>query len=264
MPIETKSEKSKRLKAAVTIGHRRRKGLCIKCGCDIHDGECVENYKQADNRKVQIEGKMIDIRRKTDTIISYRTRKKLCVRCGQEKHSDDIICTETYEQVDNRPVEEKIERPAIILAPKDNPIQILEDIKRTESLKVDIEPNRVIKLQRDFIVIDIRPSTTGKYVEFSCLNQLSLKFKDYIICVVGKIEKIFPYSDYLKTKKLINIHEIQNQTEQEIVNFICSSKKYFGFDDRYSLVCMKHNISFYIFNPNRNADPILPDNAYKI
>ena len=264
MPMETKIERSKRLKIAVTIGHRRRKNLCIKCGCEIHDGECVENYKQADLRKVQIEGKMIDIRRKTDTIISYRTRKKLCVKCGKEKHSEDELCTETYEQVDNRPVEEKIERPAVILAPKDNPIQILEDIKRTESLKVDMEPNGVIKLQRDFIVIYIRSSETGKYVDFACLNQLSSIFGNYIICVVGKIEKIFPYSDYLKSKRLINIYEIQNQTEQEIVNFICSSKKYFGFDDRYTNVCLNHNVSFYIFNPNRNADALLPELSYKI
>jgi len=262
MILETKSERSKRLKAAVTIGHRRRKGLCIKCGCDLHVGECIENYKQADNRKIQIEGKSIDLRRKKDVIVSYRKRKKLCLKCGQEYHIGKE-CIETYEQVDNRPVEEKIERPAIILTPKENPIHILEDIKRTESLKVNMDPVGIIKLQRDFIVIDIRPSTTGKYVEFSCLSQLSTKFQNYIICIVGKIEKIFSYSDYLRSKKLTNIYEIQNQTEQEIVNYICSSKKYFGFDDRFTMVCLKHHISFYVFNPNRNADQILPENAYK-
>lgn len=260
---ETKNEQSARLKAAVTIGHRKRKGLCIKCGRDIHDGDCIENYKRADNRKIQIEGKLIDIQKKKDTIISYRKRKKLCTKCGREKHNEPD-CIETYEQVDCRPIEEKIERPAIIVTPKDKPIQILEDIKRTEPLKVYLEPSKLVILQRDFIVVDIRPSTTGKRVEFSCLNQLSTKFKDHIICIAGRIEKIFPYSDYLKTKKLSNIHEIQNQTEQEIVNYVCSSKKYFGFDDRYVNQCLKRNISFYIFNPNKDAGPIMLDIAYMI
>jgi hypothetical protein len=264
MYTETKNEKSQKTRAAVTIGHRKRKGLCIKCGCDVHEGICIENYKQADNRKIQIEGKLIDIRRKKISIISYRKRKKLCIKCGQDYHSDIKNCIDNYDQVDNRPITEKIERPAIILAPKDNPIQILEDIKRTESLKVNIDPIRIIKLQRDFVVVDIRSSETGKHVEFSCLNQISLKFKDYIICIVGKIEKVFSYSDYLKSKKLLNIHEIQNQTDQEIVNYICGSIKYYGFDDRYTSICLKHKISFYTFMPNRDADMMLPEYAYCI
>jgi hypothetical protein len=263
MSEEIKSESSNRMKIAVTIGHRKRKKLCTRCGNDIHDGDCIENYKQVDNRQIQIDGKLIDLRKKKDTIISYRRRKRLCIKCGKEYHIG-TECIETYEQVDNRPLEQKIERPATISAPKDNPIQILEDIKRTEPLKVNLEPNTNIKLQRDFIVVDIRPSTTGNVVKFSCLNQLSTIFKDHIICVVGKIGKIFPYSDYLKSKKLINIHELTNQTEQEIVNYVCSSKKYYGFDDRYTSICLKYKISFFVFNPNRNADAVLLDIAYKL
>ena len=258
---ETKLERSKRLKMAVIMGHRKRLGLCIKCGKEIHEGECIEIYDKADNRKNETE-KITDSTRKKYTVISYRRRKNFCIKCGKEIHEGE--CIEIYDQVDNRPKEIQIEKPIITLAPKFKATTILNDIKRTKKFRISLEPDKEIKLQRKFIVLDIRPSSTGKKIEFSCLQQLSVKFFDYIICIAGRINQWFVYSDELRIKKLINIHELSNQTEQEIVNYICSSCKYFGFDDRYTELCLLKKIPFYTFMSDKNATSTLIDVAYKI
>jgi hypothetical protein len=263
MTPEEKNELSNRSRISVISGHRRRMVLCIKCGKDIHDGECIENYTKADCRENNAIDKKPATNRKKETVISYRKRKGLCTKCGHDLHDGDG-CLETYEVADNRDEDIKRERPSTIQSPKFKPVTILDDIERTKDLRIDLEPTETIKLQRDFIVVDIRPSSTDNRVEFSCLEQLSKKFKDYIICIIGDSQKTFAYSDFLKMKRFVNIHEIQNQTEQTIVNYVCSSKKYFGFDDRYTSLCLKKNISFYVFQPNKNATSKLLDLAYNI
>jgi len=263
MTPEEKNELSNRSRIAVVSGHRRRMGVCVRCGKDIHDGDCTENYIKADCREKKLVEKSTTSNRKIDTIISYRKRKGLCIRCGQEHHNGSE-CVETYIQADSRTVDEQRDRPVTIPSPKFKPVTILDDIERTKDLRIDLEPSDVIKLQRDFIVVDIRPNISGNRVEFSCLEQLSKKFQEHIVCIIGNCQQNFAYSDFLKMKRFINIHEIHNQTEQTIVNYVSSSKKYFGYDDRYTSLCLKRNIPFYTFQPNKNATSKLLDIAYTI
>lgn len=265
MTNETKSEKSKRLKMAVIIGHRKRMGLCIACGKEIHDAsiECIHDYKKADNRQIQIEGKLIDIQRKKDTIISYRRRKKLCVKCGKELHNNPN-CIETYEQVDNRTIEERKDRPAIIATPKTKSETILNEIItfNSKEIKIQLQKTAEVILQRAYIVLCINKSTNGNIIEYSCLNQLSKKYPHYIICIVGNIEKEFPFSDVLKIKKLINIRHISND-QQEIVNYLWNSKGLFSFENDYTDYCKKNKIPVFIFEKDKNATNFLKDTAFQ-
>ncbi len=249
--------KNERLRKAVITGHRKRMGLCLICGKDIHDSTCNSDFTRADTRIKEVVKKPIDIERKMRSIVSYRKKKNLCIYCGLEPHNDK--CIPIYNKTDNRCGNEKNSRPAIISSPKNQYISILDTIQQTQNKRVNLKPKNKIQLQRDFIVLDIRPSSTDKRVEYSCIRQLSQKFKDYIICVIGSLKKYFSYGDYLKIKKLTNILEINSIDEQVIVDYICSSKKCLGYDDRYTDVCLNHHISFYCFPPNVNATSKLAD-----
>jgi len=263
MKTETKTEKSKRLKMTVIIGHRKRMNLCIRCGNEIHEGDCIEEYKKADNRKVQIENKLVDIQRKKDTIISYRKRKKLCIKCGKEYHNG-TECIETYDQVDNRTEEEKRERPATIPTPKFKPTTILDDITafNNKEIKIQLQKTAEVILQRPYIVVCINKSIEGRIVEFSCLNQLSKRYQHYIICIIGDLEKEFPYSDLMRIRKMINIRKISNNV-QEIVNYLCNCKALLSFENDYTDYCQKNKIPVYIFDKAKNATNFLKDTAYK-
>lgn len=264
MMTETKIERSKRLRMAVTVGHRKRMGLCISCGKEIHTGECIPDYKKADNRKVEIEGKMVDIQQKKITIISYRKKKKLCTRCGKEMHGEEP-CIEIYDQVDHRTVEEKCVRPAVIPTPKFKPTTILDDITafNNKEIKIQLEKTADIVLQRSFIVLCIQKSNTGNIVEFSCISYLAKKFQDDIICIIGNQEKEFPYSDLMKLRRMTNIKYLSNN-QQEIVNFLWSSKLLISFENDYTDYCKKNKLPVCIFEKGKNATSFFKDTQIKI
>jgi hypothetical protein len=261
---EGKRDKSKRMRRAVIIRHRKEKNLCLQCGRDFHDGNCIEEYTKTDNRNIQIkDSKILDLRRKKDTILSYRKKKLLCPRCGKEQHNG--ACIENYEKSDNRTEEEKRDRPATIPTPKVQSFTILEEIKSAinKEVKIKLQMTQIIKLQRDFIVLCILPSKNGNIVEFSCLNHLSRRYPHYIIVIVGELEKNFPYSDLMKIRKLTNVKLISSN-QQEIINYLCKCKCLFSFENDYTDYCQKELIKTHVFEDGKNANNFLKDSAFAV
>jgi len=262
MITETPEEKSLRLKRSVTIGHRKRRNLCILCGKDKHEDVCIENYDKADNRPTEAEIKELNLKKQKEAVVTYRKKKLLCLRCGQDYHTGK--CKETYEIADNRTIEEKIDRPAIIPTPKFKPIGITEEIdsRKNKEIRIKLNKTQNIKLQRDFIVLSILKSKNENVIEFSCLNVLSRKFKDSIVCIIGDLEKSFTYSDILKIHKLTNIKKISDN-EQDIVNHLYGCSTLYSFENDYTDYCQKHGIKVYIFDNDKNVTGTLKEAVYK-
>jgi len=259
---ETKEEQRERMRRIVIHRHRRNKNLCIRCGLDPHDGECIEVYTKSDMRIDDTkEIKIIDLERKKKTIISYRKKKNLCVRCGKEPHNG--LCIESYDKSDTRNDDEKSNRPAIISTSNGH---IMEDDVKNIGEQVNLMKSyQKIILQRDFIVVNLAPSTHGNIIEYSCLNQLSKRFKDYIICTIGFIDKVFTVSEAMQIHKFTNVMEIKSLNEDDIASYIVSCKKLFTYPDvKYFGLCLMHRIPIYQFPINKNATNIMKSDAYNI
>lgn len=270
MTIEEKPLKDN--KRAVIIGHRKRLELCILCGKNVHTDSCTEIYDRADNRSdteknhpIKYSKKVLDLKKKKDTIIIYRSKKLLCLRCGLEKHEGNN-CIESYEMSDNRTLVEKEERPAIISTVKEKPLTIIEEIKqdKIQISKIDVtcKKTETIKLQRDFIVLNITPSSKGDIVDFSCISQLSKKYNNHIICVIGDLSKSLPFSDLLKLKKLSNIITLDKSNKQNIYNYLHSCDMFLSFKNEYTYYTAANRIKTYIFEDGKNATSFLKDTAY--
>lgn len=261
---ESKENKSKRLRKTVIRRHRKNRNLCLFCGQDPHNGEdCNPTYEKTDMRNSIIEKKVVDFNKKQNTILIYRIKKKLCPLCGKEPHESE--CDKDWSKADNRTDEEKKDRPAIIKTPKSKSKSILESLKEEKKVeRVDLQKTESVDLQRKFIIINLRKSTKGNIIEHSCLFQLSKKYKDYIICIIGCLEKAFPYSDLIKIKKIPNIIEVRNASTQRIINYICSCKIFFGFKSEFTEYCLRNSIPVYIFEEGKNATNFLKDSAFMI
>ncbi len=261
---ESKEDKKYRLRKAILFRHRRNKGLCERCGLEGKHGDyCIEDYTQTDMRGIPSSPITVDLKKKKDTILSYRRKKNLCVNCGKERHDSD--CNEDWNKSDNRTDAEKINRPAIVPTPKIKGPTILEELETRRDVDVFLEPKSPIKLQREFIVVNLCKSTSGNVIEFNCLNQMSRRFREYIICTIGDISQSFVLSEVMKIKKLINIIEIKPNHEQIIANYIGSCKKLFTFPDiLYMPLCIKYNIPVFEFQDGKNATNFLSDEAWVI
>jgi len=256
-------DKKEQMSRAVKVRWRKAKKLCERCGMDPHDGECIETFTATDMRNLPIEVKAVDLKKKKDTVISYRKKKNLCELCGGEKHQ--FKCCPTYDVADNRTDEQKKERPAIVPTPKKTGTTILKEIIIKKDIELIIQPKRKITLHRKFIVLNLFKSSKDDIVEFSCVSQLSRRFKDYIVCMIGKIDKHFVYSDVMKINKITNIMEIRPCDEQTVVNYIGSCSKLFSFPTKlYTPICIKFDIPYYEFPIGKNATNFHPDTAYII
>jgi hypothetical protein len=262
---ETKTQKKARLRRAVIIRHRRNKSLCEQCGMDPHEGECEEIYTKADMRDIPQQPKKIDLKKKKDTILAYRKKKLLCLNCGRERHNED--CNENWDQADNRTEEEKKRRPAVVKTPKAKPETILETLKTDNverEVTIKLKPTKIIKLQRPFVSINLQKSSGGDIVELSCISQISRKFRDYIVCVIGSFESNFPCSDLLKLRKMPSIYELKTGDLQMIVNYLASSEKFFSFNCDLTDYCKKYKFHHYVFEEGKNATHFMKDIAYQL
>jgi len=260
--------KKANLKKSICLRWRRHKNLCNRCGRDLHEGECIEDYSETDLRSVPLSVKEPDIdfdfEKKRNTILSYRRKKGLCERCGIENDHDQK-CEENWEKSDNRTEDEKLIRPAIIETPKLKNPTILEKIILKNEIQLSVTPSKKIYLHRNYIVINLSKSDKGNIIEYSCINQLSKKFQNHILVFIGKIDKHFPYSDAMRIRKMSNILEIVPLTDQNIADHIFSCSKFFSFPCKtYIPICIKYDIPYYEFHMNRNATNFLPDIAYQI
>lgn len=264
-------DKKAHLKKIVVQRHRKNKNLCLRCGKELHDGDCVEDYTKADMRdstikkeqEEQIKRETIITPRKKTTIIHYREEKQLCVRCGKELHDGD--CEEDYTKSDNRTDEEKQFRPAIITAPS-RPTQ--EDARKNTQIDNDIlslEPNKKIKFYRDYIVINLSRSAINDYqIQLSAIIQLSTRLKDYILVLIGNVDNYFSYLDALKLQTLTNIHNVRFCTKQDMINYISGCRKYLSYYDDYIEYCKKKNIPYFEFDNTKNVTNMIPQEAYTL
>lgn len=257
-----------RLKKIVIQRHRRNKNLCLRCGKDPHEGDCEESYLKADMRNVSVEKETAQSKNKITphkkaTIIHYREEKKLCPKCGKELHEGD--CIEDFSQSDNRTQEEKQFRPAIVTAP---PRPTQEDAHNTAQINESIlsmKPTKKIELYRNFIVVNLAKSVINEYrIELSAITQLSTRFKDYIIVMMGNIDEYFSYLDSMKLKTLTNVLNVPFFTKQDMINYVSSCKKYLSFYDDYIEYCKKNGIHYYEFDNTKNVTNVIPQDAYEI
>jgi hypothetical protein len=260
---EPELNRSDIMRKAVIIRHRKRMQLCETCGLDPHEGDCEPTYIKANMKKVKKVKKSVNKKKTQDTILSYRDKKSLCSKCGKEPHEGE--CTETYIQSDTRSVDQKKIRPALVLTPKTKTTSILEEIEVKKIIDTSYEKTRSIKLQRDYIVMILESSNNGNMIECECIQHLSSRFSNYILCIIGDINKSFSYTDVIKIKKLTNIKYINSTSEQKIVDYIISSKKLFSFPSIvYAPICIKYEIPLYEFNDGSNATNFLPIEAYEL
>ena len=260
------SNKNAHLKKAVIIRHRKDKNLCLRCGKDITqnclDNKCQENYQKADMRNEQTATDTPLTERKIITIKYYRKEKQLCERCGKELHEGN--CKEDYTKSDNRNESDKKFRPAIIKTPKNTKKFIIDSIKTDNKPTILLNKTKDIQLHRPSILISLQKSSNDNMIEFSCINQLSKKFCDFLIIIVGEPDKYFPYSDYLKLKRLTNILVIDRLTNQDMINYLHSIKKYFSFENEFIDYCKRHKLKYYQFQGNKNISNVIPISAYQI
>ena len=228
---------SNKARMNVVIRWRRKKNLCLRCGKDPHEGDCVEIYDKSDMRNVKAEPKVVNEDKKKETIVAYRKRKLLCLKCGEMVHSGD--CIESYEQSDMRPEEEKDKDPRTVTTPK---LNIFD--RKEEKSNLDLEQTMRTKYNRDFILVDIRPNEFFKNrITFVDIRYLSKRFSNCIICIIGKPEKILPYAEVLQLKKLVNVVYLKNENRaQEIVNYIYDCKYFISFESEYTRFAKDKNI----------------------
>ena len=261
------SNKKPHLKKAVIVRHRKNKNLCLRCGLDITDNcialTCIENYDKTDNRVVEKEKQIItESERKRNTILYYRKEKMLCLKCGKELHEGD--CVENFERSDNRPDTDKQYRPAIIKTPKTEKSFIIDTINSNNKPLILLSKTEDLYLPRPTLMISLEKSSNGNIIEYSCINQLSKKFQDHILLLIGNAEKYFAYSDFLKMKKLINIIHAGTPSKQVCINYLYAVKKYFSYENEYVDYCRRNKLNYYQFPNNRNATNVLNLSAYTL
>jgi len=228
---------------------RKKKQLCLRCGLDVHEGDdCIENYEVVDLRIKEVEVKQINEDKRKDTVIQYRKKKQLCLRCGLDVH-EGVDCVENYESSDLRPEEEKKEDPRIVETPK---LKIFEH--NVEDTSIKLEATDQATFNRPFIIVDVRE----KYIGFIELRYLSVRFSNCIICVLGDINSIYPYSDVLKTSKLINVIRMKNDhNQQNVINHISGCKYFIGHDSDYSRYAITKNIKTVILKSDTDIKNIM-------
>lgn len=254
------------LKKAIIIRHRKDKNLCLRCGKDIDAmckaSKCIENYIKADMREQTPLPSTPLTQRKMLTIKYYRKQKKLCLLCGKELHEG--ICKEDYTKSDNREQSDKEFRPAVIKTPKNSKKFIIDSIIDNNKPPVLLSKTKDIQLHRNSILITLQNSGSANLIDFSCINQLSKKFSDYLIILIGSPDKYFPYSDFLKLKKLTNIFIIEKLSNQEMINYLHAVKKYFSYENEFIDYCKRNKLQYYQFQNDKNASNVMPVIAYQI
>jgi hypothetical protein len=264
-------DRKKLLKKAIVVRYRREKGLCLRCGKTSNDQcvseKCIENYDKVNNNEdCEDASKNLNTERKMKTVIAYRKKKNLCKRCGRDPNNDICrteMCPEVYDRSDNRDIEERQIKPSTIITPKKKGVTILQKIE-SSTPTIQAKKTDDVNLQRNFIILDISDSKKGNKVEFSCLNQLTKKYKNYIICILGNLEKKFPYSDMAKIKRMTNIFELKCHDQQTIINYLWSCKKFFSFESDFTQYCISNSISVYVFPEDKNATNFLNNSAFDI
>ncbi len=246
------------LKRAVIQRHRKDKNLCLRCGTDIHNGQCIEIYNKADNREKETKKVIVDIDRRNRTITSYRKKKNLCLRCGQEKHEGS--CEEEYSKSDNRIETEKQKRPAIIKTPKKQSKSILQTIKEQKTIPCKLselkQTNKPV-FQRSFILVDLHHSKKNNKFLYSSLEFIIQRYKSHITAVVGRMSKLFVYSDYLKLKKSPNLYQIQYEDTQTTINHICDCELFISYPNELTDYCLYHKIPVCILPDDKDIDNLI-------
>ena len=231
------------LKQNIIKGWRRRKNLCISCGKDLHDGECDPDYTKVDMRESDLPEKELNQDKRKETIISYRRKKELCIRCGKDIHEGP--CEENFVQSDMRTEEEKEKDPRIISIPKKQEDYI-------EEPEINLDATEETKYIRKFILFDITEGPKGERFDYSDLRYICKKYQDYIVCVIGNLDEMFPYAQVLELRKITNLMQLNCLTDQDIVNHIWSCKYFISFKSRFTIYASYHERNCLEFRKGDN------------
>lgn len=77
-------------KIETIISYRKRKNLCLKCGHEIHSGDCIENYEKSDNRSIE------EQKSRPATITTKKQSNKSIL---QKIESNDIIVQKPTKEI---------------------------------------------------------------------------------------------------------------------------------------------------------------------
>ena len=242
-------------KKNVTIRWRKQKELCLRCGQNIHEGDCEEDYEKADLRNIDVVQpvKEVDQDKKKNTVISYRKRKDLCLHCGKNLHGSSECSEPDYTIADNRSDEEKVIDPRTVSTPKP------KDDKEDTDTTIELEKTSDTTYSRDIILIDTRENGYQERIDFIDIRYLAKKYQDYIICVIGDIEGSYPYADVLEMKKIINLLFLGDEhiDDQLIINHIWGCKMFFSYQSEFTKYAKKHGLNCISFPVKSNVRNII-------
>jgi hypothetical protein len=216
---------------------------------ESEDEEQLEEYVETADRALP----ELDARMKT--ILSYRKRKGLCAYCGTDNHNGD--CEEDYTASDLRSDEEKENDPRTIITPKEQNSTVLEDIE-TDEINTDfinsiddpfykMEETVKIHTQRPYFMIDITQSDNDQKITFEYINYIARKYNTMIIFLIGDPSAVFTFVENRQLEGLRNVSLMTNTLDQNIVNYMYSAKRFFGFPSRYITYCMCYGLKCTTF-----------------
>lgn len=241
------------------LRHRKNKNLCLKCGKDLHDGECIEDYSKSDNRDSITKDDKKEVTKKSiETIQSYRKKKELCIKCGNEIHSGE--CIENYSKSDTRINEEKNQRPAQVTFNCKPQATVGEKIINND-IVIQKDP-KIIKLMRPFIIIDINRSRFDKIIEWSAITQICRKNPNYITFIYGDISK-YLVTEIAMLKKMPSLQHLKVSID-EYANYIASSYMFYSYPSKYTSFSIMKNIDTAIFDEKYNVTNFLKNINYVI
>jgi len=240
---------------------RPKKGLCVRCGLDTHEGTCEENYEKVDMRSTTKKHKpnSVDNNKKIKTIQSYRKKKGLCLKCGLLEGTQP--CIENYTKSDNRKEEEKKDDPRTVKTPKEQiktVIEVTQSKKKFKFISKNINYDKS-PFNRKYILLDLFESKDGYRIDFSAINHLSKTYSTYLICIVGDLNKYFKYDDILKINKDINIYVVKDQ----IVKYLNHCNMFLSYHNDYKDFCNDYDIKFIQFDSAKEVNSLMLSSTMK-
>ena len=230
---------------------RRKKNLCLNCGQDPHEGECDAVWVKSDMREPS-EKKEVNIDKKKETILNYRKKKLLCLRCGQMVHAGP--CEENYDQSDMRSLTEKQGDPRTVLTPKKKEVVTLEKV----TTNINLEKRNDMKYNRPYVFVDVQSHMDGYRIDFNCLRYLTKKYNDFIVCVFGDIERIYPYAQVLLLKRIANLHHVSTKIgPQLIVDHLWGCHTFISYKSNYTSYCKINGINCVEIRTKDNVKNVL-------
>lgn len=191
------------------ISYRKRKNLCLKCGKDIHSGECIEDYTKSDNRSE--EEKL-----KRPAIISTKTKPQKTI--FQKIKSNEIITLQPTQPI-------RLLRPFIII--DTHPSRLDKIIEWNAILQIS-------KIDTNIITFIVDPNK-----QYNILNYNNLKKTPNLQILSCKDEQ--EYINYIASCSFYYSYPSKYTSFSVLQNI-----KTAIFDEKYNVTSFLKNINYVI------------------